>query len=99
MKVKIQKNTVLFPTLDLSDRKLLGKKMKAMILALSILSKIYIKIPLNREKIFKSDDDSKWKYTQTNNKKGRLLGKTSIFYSENIVLALPSNLSVSKLDF
>lgn len=73
MKVKIQKSIVLFPTLDLSDRMLLGKKMKTMILAVSILSKICIEVPLNREKIFKSDDGYKWKYAWTNNKKGRQL--------------------------
>lgn len=70
MEIKIQKSTVLFPTFDLNDKKFLGKKMKT-ILALSILSKICIAVPLNKEKIFKSEDDYKWKYTQTNNEKGR----------------------------
>lgn len=73
MKVKIQKSIVLFPTLDLSDRRLLGKKMKTMILTLSIWSKICIEVPLNREKIFKSDGGYKWKYARTNNKKIRQL--------------------------
>lgn len=32
---------------------------------------LYKEFPLNREKLCKSDDSYKWKYVQTNNKKGR----------------------------
>lgn len=83
MKVKIQKTTVLFPTLDLSDRKLRGKKIKAMILALSMLNKICIEcveVPLNREK--NSNQMmviSGSTHRVTIKRDDRLLGKSSIF--------------------
>lgn len=98
MKVKMQKSPVLFPTLDLSDKKL-GKKMKAMISPLLILSKICIEVSLNREQYSSqmmviSGSTHRLKMRREDS----LFEKSSNFYFENNVLALSSNFSVFELD-